>query len=300
MTTAAKHLASMGVTMQQALDFIMQNLATPNLIYDIAKLAKINSSMLAEIVTPAVPGATRELVETFFNNAGLDGNSLRNTNSPEYSITDHVFLTDLQSGSVSLYNPLTGINKPLYSFNRQITDIATDEQGNIYVSEFSKIHKFNIQDGSLATLTNYNGSHNSLAVRGDIVYSASSSNNLLLAFQKDSGALIASQSLSGGVSAGDIAFVGDDLYRASAFNGLLKHNLDNEAVTVVSKQINGDYWGLVSTPSGDLRAFSWQGQVKEVDTTTGEVTQLANVPLVGQMQVSGAAEALQIHLDLFL
>jgi outer membrane protein assembly factor BamB len=300
MSNTSSHLASLGVTLQQAREFVLHNLGNPKLIFDVAMSNKISSSMLAEIVANDVPGITGSLVEAFFSQAGLPGNSLREFAASDKSVTDYVFLSDLVQGNIYLYNPLTGDNKIIYSFNRQITDIAVDGDGNIYISEFSKILKFNIDDGTLVTLINQNGYYNSLAVKGDTVYAASSSNSMLLGFNSETGVLVSSQQLEGGVSAGDIAFIGEEVFRTSAFNGLLKHSLGAADSTTVSNQTSIDHFGLVATPSGDLRAFSWQGHVREIDANTGEVKPLPNVPLIGMNQLSGAAEALQVHLDAFL
>lgn len=301
MSTAASHLATLGVTLQQARDFVVHNIGSPKVIFDVATTFKITSGMLAEIIAGDIPGITGAQIESFFTHSGLPGKSLNSypANS-SMAPTDYVLLSDLSQGNIYLYNPLTAENKIIYSFNRQITDLAVDGDGNIYISEFSKILKFNISDGSLENLTNYNGTFNSLAVRGDTVFAASSGNNLLLGFDKDTGTLVSSQQLEGSFSAGDIAFIGNDIFRTSAFNGLLKHNLGSADSALISNETNFDYFGLVATPSGDLRAFSWQGHVKEIDLATGEVTSLPDVPLIGLNQLSGAAEALQIHLDAFL
>lgn len=70
------HLASLGVSLEQAHSFVMAHLGDPATIYNVAKQFKINSQMLADIVAPSVPGVSALQVEAFFNAHGLKGSNL--------------------------------------------------------------------------------------------------------------------------------------------------------------------------------------------------------------------------------
>lgn len=67
----SEYLASMGVSMEEALGFIMSNISTPSTIYDVAQDYNVTNDMLAEIV-----GVTTAQVEGFWDSVGLDGSAL--------------------------------------------------------------------------------------------------------------------------------------------------------------------------------------------------------------------------------
>ncbi len=75
---AAQLLNSKGVSMQQASDWVQARLESPGEIYSICLEFGINSTMLAEIVQPFVPGVVAGDVEFFFSSAGFDALGLRN------------------------------------------------------------------------------------------------------------------------------------------------------------------------------------------------------------------------------
>lgn len=75
---AAQLLSRQGVTMQQASDWVQAHLSTPGDIYNICLQFGINSTMLAEIVQPFVPGVVAMDVEAFFTAQGFDALGLRN------------------------------------------------------------------------------------------------------------------------------------------------------------------------------------------------------------------------------
>ncbi len=76
--TAAELLNSKGVSMQQASEWVQARLQSPAEIYNICLEFGINSSMLADIVQPFVPGVVASDVETFFTNLGFNALDLRN------------------------------------------------------------------------------------------------------------------------------------------------------------------------------------------------------------------------------
>lgn len=79
MATTEQYLLSKGVSMKQALDFVMGNLNSPQTIFDVAKANGVTTSMLADIVHSVVPTATADLVKQFFSSTGLDGSLLDST-----------------------------------------------------------------------------------------------------------------------------------------------------------------------------------------------------------------------------
>ncbi len=77
MTTAAQQLAKYDLNVDIAREWIVANLGTPKTVFDVCKAAGLNSSMIAEILNPLVPGLSSTVVESFFSGNGLDGSSLR-------------------------------------------------------------------------------------------------------------------------------------------------------------------------------------------------------------------------------
>lgn len=74
--TAAELLNQYGLTVQQASDWIRENVGNSQLVYNTALEFGVDSSMLAEIVSSWVPGANADLVENFFTSQGLNGSAL--------------------------------------------------------------------------------------------------------------------------------------------------------------------------------------------------------------------------------
>jgi hypothetical protein len=73
---ASQHLKTYGLTLEQARNFIDQNMKSPAYIYNVARAFKIDSQMLAEIVAPTFPGIGAAQVEDFFTGKGLNGKDL--------------------------------------------------------------------------------------------------------------------------------------------------------------------------------------------------------------------------------
>lgn len=98
------YLAGLGVTEQEALAFVLENLADPGSIYEICVKFGISTQMLAEIVESAEPGVDANGVRNFFEDRGFDAlqmdlayfNALRTKSSlSNYtSINDTITLGD--------------------------------------------------------------------------------------------------------------------------------------------------------------------------------------------------------------
>ena len=285
--SAFTQLAAVGVTLMQARAYIMARVNDPVAIYNAAKTVGLTTGMLAEIA-----GVSSSAVKSYFNINSVDWTKLNPAK------TDYVFLTDLVDGGVFLYNSVTQVGKKIYSFGRQVTDIAVDESGNIYVTDFSQLIKYDITAKSLQTLAFHNADLNSLAVSNDIVVGASATNNLLYSFNSLNGQLISALPSFGGTAAGDLAVVGNTLYKASTGQGIV--SVQGQTGSVIAGSVSSDFWGMAQSPSGNLLAFSNGGNVAEINISTGVVSGMPKVSLVGLNTISGAAEAMDIHLSLFL
>ena len=285
--SAVAKLASRGITVQQAKDYILANLNDPVSIFNAAKAVGLTTLMLGEIA--GVPVAT---VKNYFDANRVDWAKLNPAK------TGSVFLTDLSDGDVFLYNPSSQTGKKIYSFGREITDIAVDEGGNIFVTGFQQLWKYDITDQTLKTLSFHNANLNSLVVLDNSVVGASATSNLIYKFDSTSGATVSIEPSFGGASAGDLAYVENTLFKASTGSGIV--SVQGQTGSNVAASISSDFWGLVQTPEGNLQAYSNAGNVKNINLSTGAVSDLPQVKLVGLSTLSGAAEALDIHLSLFL
>lgn len=65
-----------GITPQQALDFIAENLASPQTIFSVCKQAAITNEMLVDIISPAIPDVTHNMIVEYFSSFGLDATQL--------------------------------------------------------------------------------------------------------------------------------------------------------------------------------------------------------------------------------
>lgn len=70
-SSAQLHLSRLGISVQEALDFLLQNLANPQLILDTCKQYGVSNQHLAEIT-----GSTRDEVSTYWGQRGFDAAQL--------------------------------------------------------------------------------------------------------------------------------------------------------------------------------------------------------------------------------
>lgn len=74
--SAESHLTSLGITLQQANEFILSHVSEPNTIFDIAKQYGVTTSMLSEIT-----GYSTGDINAFFSSFGLETTKLDIVNS---------------------------------------------------------------------------------------------------------------------------------------------------------------------------------------------------------------------------
>lgn len=92
--SAATHLAQFGITVEAARQYILDNIAQPEVIYNTSVTFNVTASMLAEIYG----GVTETDVVNFFNASGLDGNALTGSSG---ETGNNELLTSAQSRSVT-------------------------------------------------------------------------------------------------------------------------------------------------------------------------------------------------------
>lgn len=123
-----QYLNSLGVTMTQARSSIADNLDKPAAIFNAAKQYKIDSQMLAEIVSPLFPGTKAQDVEKFFEVNGLKGYTLNPLD------IDSNTSTLLRQGAIEL--------APLYSFNNNTGNLSTESLRNAVIATTTALCSF--------------------------------------------------------------------------------------------------------------------------------------------------------------
>lgn len=141
MTTAAQQLAKYDLNVDIAREWIVANLGTPKTVFDVCKAAGLNSSMIAEILNPLVPGLSSTVVESFFSGNGLDGSALR---PPFIGTEDKAELIPDELGQLNW----------LISMNANVGDLSTYSLHNAVLAELGDDASYN----DMFNPDNYEGS----------------------------------------------------------------------------------------------------------------------------------------------
>lgn len=141
--TTRSYLASLGVTMNQAHDFIKANLKSPATIYKVAQQYGIDSQMLADIMSIDYPGVSAKDVEAFFQGQGLDGAALH---AKGVDNTSHVTLVSSDFAALSHqfgFNTHTGVlsNEALRANVTRVTGM------DAYLFAFAPVNFDGAEDG---------------------------------------------------------------------------------------------------------------------------------------------------------
>lgn len=133
--TTESHLASLGVTMQEARDFIFANVKNPGLIFSIAYANDVTTAMLSEIT-----GYSTSDISAYFASYGVDATDLDSVDGDIDLPDDPLDSTDDPNGSASAtlvnymaFNDSTGILSTAVLRNSVIAATGTDE----YFSAFN-------------------------------------------------------------------------------------------------------------------------------------------------------------------
>lgn len=128
--SAEVHLAKLGVTVQQAQDFIKLNIAQPESIYEAALINGVTINMLNEI-----SGYSTDIIREYFETAGLNSKELDNTSLLVNS--DLVTLEYLVD-----FNIKTGILS-----NSELRKVVSPQVSDHYDFTFEEIYSFQLNDG---------------------------------------------------------------------------------------------------------------------------------------------------------
>lgn len=148
MTSAVDYLATKGVTVAQALGFIMSNIASPGTIYGVAKQFGITNQMLGEIV-----GVNTEAVKSYWAAQGFDPNPL------DASATGSGTQVDLNQAYIQ--NPVisslyAALDASKGAFNYVIDMASVTKSGQAIIRNFGS-------DDTL-TISNGNATYSTLAI----------------------------------------------------------------------------------------------------------------------------------------
>ena len=276
-----------GITLEEAHAFITQNVSQPGTIYDAALRINLNSADLAEIV-----GLPQKDVTDYFIDAGFDVLKLNQQR------TDKFLLSELGSGDVFNYDPLSGTGAKVFSFGTSVTDIASHHSGNVYAVSFDTLYRYDLGTGTVARVADVSYGTNSLAIKGDTLYSASTSDSVVRVYDLN-GNQLAAHELPGGRAAGDIAIIGDQLFRTTV-NGIYRTDMNTGETRLEAGEIAAKYHGLAQSADGLLAGYANDGEVKGYNPVTQQVIDnLPDVKLTGLSDISGATETLARQLEVW-
>ena len=88
--TVQDYLSDLGISVEDAQKFIMDNLDNVKTIHDAAKEFGVNNDMLAQILQDKIPGLTKDTVESFFSQHGIDAADLDENPLTSDFITKHM------------------------------------------------------------------------------------------------------------------------------------------------------------------------------------------------------------------
>lgn len=176
MATAQSYLANnYGVSMETAYAFVVANLNTPQVIFDVCKQFGVTNNMLAEIVSTQLPGVDANLVANFFLGHGInpyeldinssDGVAALGTLSADATsaiqlllTAGHTYVIDLQAVQGSSLNPaISSILNPQGAVisGAANTDYGISQNAHLVLTPSTTgMHTINVQSES-ATTGNY-------------------------------------------------------------------------------------------------------------------------------------------------
>lgn len=269
-----------GITLEEARSFITQNISNPGTIYEASVRLKLNSADLAEITGLTEKDVTDYIIDT--------GHDILKLNQQR---TDTFLLSELGSGDVFDYNPLTGAGKQVFSFGTSVTDIASHFSGNVFAVSFDGLYRYDLNTQTVNRIADVSTGTNSLAIKGNTLYTASTADSVVRVYDLN-GHELAAHTLPGGRAAGDISIIGDQLFRTTT-TGIYRTDMNTGATTLEAGEIAAKYHGLAQSADGLLAGFGNDGEVKGYNPATGQVIDnLPDVKLTGLSDISGATEAL--------
>lgn len=276
-----------GITLEEARAFVTQHVSQPGTIYDAALRIKLNTADLAEIA-----GLPEKDVTNYFIDTGFDVLKLNQQR------TDKFLLSELGSGDVFNYDPLTGTGAKVFSFGTSVTDLASHHSGDVYGVSFNSLYRYDLDTATVSRIADVSGGTNSLAIKGDTIYSASTSDSVVRVYDLN-GNQLAAHTLPGGPAAGDIAIIGDQLFRTT-INGIYRTDMITGETRLEAGEIAAKYHGLAQSADGLLVGYANDGDVKGYNPVTQQVLDnLPDVKLTGLGDISGATETLAKQLEVW-
>jgi hypothetical protein len=143
---AAQLLATYGITVDDARQWIVAHLETPKDIYDVAKAGGLTSDMIAEILDPLAPGLTGAMVEGFFTANGFDGAALRPAQPTQPEVEGEVLLPE----ALASLGFLVGMNQnggELSTAALRSAALAQLDDPSLYNELFNPANYYGAEDG---------------------------------------------------------------------------------------------------------------------------------------------------------
>lgn len=200
-----------------------------------------------------------------------------------------LLVSDISGGELYLINPFTHTSSLFVDTNLStITDIAVAQNGDIYITSFDELYKFDIADKALYPIGSHNLTLNALEFSSDgTLYGAGPNSTVLWEIDPDN-ALPTFVMDTGRYSAGDLSFIDGDLY-LSTTSGELRH-IDLNTLTAETSGFHGvqGLWGLAYTADNTLFGVA-KDQVFLINPSDASVSLVGTFPFADFEQASGAS-----------
>ena len=203
-----------------------------------------------------------------------------------------ILYVDDFAGNLGTVDVASGAVKVIGSTGQSLVDIAFDPTGNLYGITFNQLFRISKTTGAATLVGNLGTSLNSLVFGSDgTLYGAS---DRLYTINKTSGAATSISNGSGGysfTSAGDLAFIGSDLFLTSIStpgDNLVNLNTTNGKGKLVGAIGFSNVFGLASDNGLNLYGLSGT-QILGINSATGVGTLLGNYAGHGLLGANGSA-----------
>ena len=297
--TTEQKLSEYGFSMQEANEYVlaMVNMGQAQALAGKVASLGINAQDLANIVH-----VQKQEVVDYFHYQGVDTNLLN------ASLTGYT-LVSTSYGDVYLHNPETGKGKLVVKFGggygKQYGDIAVDTNGDIYaVGLTTGVDRFNFATQTIEHLPKFSPGLDkySLGFYGDLLVSGSQDH---LHIMDKAGNTLSEMTVPmvgpAPTMVSDLVVVGDKLYRNGA-GSLTETDINTGASQAVTKELGGFTAGMAKLGDGWIvgyNAFVLDNSVVAFNVNSHEVKHLPKWDVSKTEDPWGAAEALQMHVDLW-
>jgi hypothetical protein len=213
-----------------------------------------------------------------------------------YASPSGLLYIDDSNGNIGTVNLAIGDVSLLGNSGKSLTDIGFTSDGNLYGTTFTDFYSINKSTGAASLIASYGSvgasGMNALVGSGAGLYAASTVTSDLYAIDPSPFSITALTGVTGGASAGDLAFAlsGGSLYESLANGNLDKINISGSTIssTIVGNMGNDTVFGLATGADGVTYAVSGT-QIYTVNLNTAVLTPFLDYSGHGLGSANGTA-----------